>query len=66
MIKSRLIFLILIAYPIAFCAALLYALLNPLNLIQSLKPMMDLLFKALNLPLTSFQNMIEAKQLVVM
>lgn len=61
-----LLILLLVAYPIALIAGLLYALLSPLSLIKCSRPLTDLLLGALNLPLTCVRNLAEARQLFVM
>lgn len=65
-ISFWLIVLVLLAYPIALLAGLLYALCNPLNLIQCCRPFIELLMKLLNLPQSCTRNMAEAKQLIIM
>lgn len=58
--------LVLVAYPVALMAAILYAILNPLSLMQCSQPLIELLLAALNLPLTCARNLVDAKQLIVM
>jgi len=58
--------LIAIAYPLALVAAVLYALVNPLNLFDCCQPLMKALLQTLNLPLACARNIVEAKQLIAM
>lgn len=62
----RLLVLLTVAYPIALVAAVLYALANPLSLMKCCQPLTRALLGALNLPLNCAQNMVDAKQLIVM
>lgn len=63
----RLAILFLVAYPIAFIAAIIYVILNPFSLIGDfMKTLMEFLLNALNFPLLCAQNMADAKQLIAM
>lgn len=64
--QHRFTVLLVIAYPTAILSGLLYALLNPFNMIDCCKPSLSLLLIGLNLPLTCAQNIAEAKQLIIM
>ena len=58
--------LVLVAYPVALVAGLVYALVNPLSLMGCCQPATRLLLAALNFPLNCARNMVDAKQLIVM
>lgn len=58
--------LIALAYPIAILSGLLYALLNPFNMLACCKPGLKFLLVGLDFPLTCAKNMAEAKQLIIM
>lgn len=58
--------LVVVAYPIALMAAILYALTNPLSLMKCCQPLTRALLVALNFPLACARNMVDAKQLILM
>lgn len=58
--------LVALAYPAALAAAVLYALLSPLALVECLAPAVGALRGALEFPLACARNMCDAKQLIVM